>query len=235
MSKLTQAELEHKSEVFITNGQLPQAQSVIGKVGCTALVLKGKAALLAEVQNGHVVVPQANQMQKHATDVEALAKRASQKEITSLNDTCRTIFRDDEPTLTALGLTTQYETKAGPEGQPSIQVAVRPSNATSEVLKRWRSRLGVALELEESKAAALAEAGWDKTRLQAAQQKVEAYAAADTNQQVARAAHQQATGQHTSNVDALRAWYTTAAALSRRAIKDADPENHLQLLELLEL
>ena len=46
MSKLTQAELEYKSEVFITNGQLPQAQSVIGKVGCTPPILTERAALL---------------------------------------------------------------------------------------------------------------------------------------------------------------------------------------------
>jgi len=33
VAKFTQAELEHKSEVFMTNGQLPQAQAVISKVG----------------------------------------------------------------------------------------------------------------------------------------------------------------------------------------------------------
>jgi len=41
--------------------------------------------------------------------------------------------------------------------------------------------------------------------------------------------------QQTANIEALRAWYTSAAALSKRAIKDADPKNHQQLLELLEL
>jgi hypothetical protein len=204
-------------------------------VGCTALVLQGKATLLADVRNGHVVVPQARQAQKHATDVEALTRQIARKEMVSLDDTCRTIYRDDEPALAALGLTPQYETIEGVDGQPSVQVAIRPSKATAEVLKRWRSRVGVALDLEPGKAAALAQAGWDETRLQAAQQKIEAYAKADIEQQVARSAHQQATGQHIGNVAALRAWYTTAAALGKRAIKDADPENHLQLLELLEL
>ena len=37
------------------------------------------------------------------------------------------------------------------------------------------------------------------------------------------------------DVEALRAWYTTAAALCRRAIKDADPDNCQQLMKLLEL
>jgi len=39
----------------------------------------------------------------------------------------------------------------------------------------------------------------------------------------------------TADIEALRAWYTTAAGLSKRAIKDADPDNHQQLMELLEL
>jgi len=39
----------------------------------------------------------------------------------------------------------------------------------------------------------------------------------------------------TADIEALRAWYTTAAALCKRAIKDVDSQNHQQLLELLEL
>ena len=39
-----------------------------------------------------------------------------------------------------------------------------------------------------------------------------------------------------ADIEARRAWHTTtAAALSKRAIQDADPDNHQPLLELLEL
>jgi len=49
------------------------------------------------------------------------------------------------------------------------------------------------------------------------------------------AADQKVSGQQAANSEALHAWYTTAAALSKRAIKDSDPDNHQQLLELLGL
>ena len=49
------------------------------------------------------------------------------------------------------------------------------------------------------------------------------------------AADQKVSGQQAANSEALHAWYTTAAALSKRAIKDSDPDNHQQLLELLNL
>jgi hypothetical protein len=41
--------------------------------------------------------------------------------------------------------------------------------------------------------------------------------------------------QQTGDIEALRAWYTTTAALCKRAIKNAGPDNHQQLLELLDL
>ena len=49
------------------------------------------------------------------------------------------------------------------------------------------------------------------------------------------AADRKVSGQQTVNSEALRTWYTTAAALSKRAIKDNDPDNQQQLLELLGL
>ena len=64
---------------------------------------------------------------------------------------------------------------------------------------------------------------------------VEAFATADIDQQSAIQTYQQLSAQQTADIEALRAWYTSAAALSKRAIKDADPQNHQQLLELLEL
>ena len=72
-------------------------------------------------------------------------------------------------------------------------------------------------------------------RLTALNGLVEAFAKADIDQQSAIQTYQQLSAQQTADIEALRTWYTSAAALSKRAIKDADPKNHQQLLELLEL
>jgi hypothetical protein len=232
---LTQAQLERKVEVFTTNGKKPEAQAVISKVGYTPVKLDEHATLLAAIRQGHSTVPDALKAQKQATDAEAVAREAANKEIASLSDTCRIVYANDEPTLTALGLTTQHETVKGPDGQPTGTVAARQSEATAELIKRWRARVDIAAQLAPDKAALLDAAGWSAARVTAAQALVEAFAKADTDQQAAIQTYQQLSDKQTADIDALRAWYTTAAALSKRAIKDADPDNHQQLLELLEL
>ncbi len=180
-------------------------------------------------------MPDALKAQKQATAAEAAARDAASKEIVSLSDTSRTVFAGDEPTLTALGLTTHHETVKGPDGQPTGTVAARQSEATSEVIKRWRSQVDVAAGLAPDKATILSAAGWSADRITAAKALVESFATADTAQQAAIQTYQQLSDKQTADIEALRAWYTTAAALSKRAIKDADPKNHQQLLELLEL
>ena len=232
---LTQAQLERKVEVFTTNGKQPGAQAVIGKVGYAPPKLDEQAALLGRIRLGHSTVPDALKGQKQATAAEAAAREAANKEILSLSGTCRIVYKDDEPTLTALGLTTQYETVKGPDGQPTSTAAVRPSEDTAGVIKRWRSRVDVAASLAPDKAALLNAAGWSTARVTATKALVEAFAKADTDQQAAIQTYQQLSDKQTADLEALRAWYTTAAALCKRAIKDADPDNHQQLMELLEL
>jgi len=232
---LSQAELERKVEVFTTNGKKPEAQAVIGKVGYLPAKLDEQAILLADIRLGHAAVPAALKVQKQATAAEAAAREAANRAVVSLSDTGRIIFAGDEPTLTALGLTTQYETVKGPDGLPTGTVATRPPESTAEVIKRWRGQVGVAASLPPDKATLLSAADWGNARVKAAQDAVEAYAQADTDQQAAIQTYQKVSGQQIANVEALRAWYSTAAALSKRAIKDSDPDNHQQLLELLGL
>jgi hypothetical protein len=232
---LTQAELERKVEVFTTNGKQLGAQAVIGKVGYVPAKLDEHAALLAAIRLGHSAVPDALKGQKQATADEAAARAAANKEVASLSDTCRIVYKDDEPTLTALGLTTQHETVKGPDGKPPGTVVARASEATAEVIKRWRSRVDVAAKLAPDKAVLLDAAGWSAARVTAAQALVEAFAEADTDQQAAIQTYQQMSDQQTADIEMLRSWYTTAAALCKCAIKDADPQNHQQLMELLEL
>jgi hypothetical protein len=235
MSKLTQSQLEHKTESLTVNGLRADAQAIIGAVGYTPTKLGEGANLLAAAKADHTAVQDAVNAQKQATRQEADARAAAAQLIGSFSETARVVFGGDEPTLTALLLTTRYETKTGPDGQPAGQVAARLSDSTADVLKRWRTQLGVATGLDAEKLAVLNAAGWSVDRLSAASQAVEAYASADLAQRTAIQTHQQAQAKQQDDLAALRQWYSTAAALCKRALKDADPGDKQGLVELLDL
>jgi hypothetical protein len=237
MSTLSQAKLERRVEVLVSNGKLPAAQAVIAAVGYTPAGLEQGAALLAAVRTGRGQTQALLAEQKRATGAEAQARQAAQQAMVSLGQTARAVFAADEATLTALGLRPIYASKLaasaaeGGGGAPAGQ----PSESTAEKLKRWRQLVDNALALPTAAGALLAAAGWPAPRLTAAQALVEAYAAADTSQQAAIQAYQAASGRFTADVAALSAWYTRAAGLIRVAIKDAGPADQAQLRELLGL
>ena len=116
---LSQAQLERKVEVFTTNGKKPEAQTVIGKVGYGPAKLDEQATLLGDIRLGHAAVPAALKVQKQATAAEAAAREAANQAVVSLSDTGRIVFAGDEPTLTALGLSTRYETIKGLPAWPN--------------------------------------------------------------------------------------------------------------------
>lgn len=235
MPELTQAELERKVKILCTNGVLANAQAVISSVGCTPAKLGDGASLLATVEQGHAHVQQGLQTQKSATLAEAGARATAHGEMTSFADTARIVFADDEPTLSALLLTTQYTTPVGPDGQPGQPEAERPPESTAEVLKRWQTQLTVAQGLAANQLAALGSAGWNTVRLGKAAEAVAAFSTADIAQQAAIQTYQSAQARLTEDIEALRKWYSSAAALCKRAIKDADPHDTAQLMELLDL
>ena len=234
MPALTQAQLDHKVEKLVTNGQLPVAQLVINSIGYGPLKLQEGGSLRTTWHANHKSAEFNLHAQKLATQAEADARAAANQAVVSLSETCRTVFEGDEPTLTLLGLTAERETVTGPDGQPTGTVAARPPESTDEVLARWRKQVENASSLPAA-AAVLATAGWPALRLSKTHDLVEAYAQADLAQQVAIQTYQQASDQAVLDTEALRKWYSTAAALCRQAIKDADPTNHQQLLELLDL
>lgn len=147
----------------------------------------------------------------------------------------RILFANDEPTLTALGLLTKYETIVDPETGEEKQQAIQGSKATADVIARWRQRLTNTIALEASLKAQLATAGWTATRLTTAQTLVEAFATADIAQQDATQNYQQASAQYKEDEAALRQWYARARNLCTIAIKDIDPKNQQNLRELLGL
>jgi len=235
MPALTHAQLDHKVEKLVTNGQLPVAQLVISSIGYGPLKLQEGGSLRTAWHANQKTTEFHLHAQKLATQAEADARAAANQAVVSLSETCRTVFEGDEPTLTLLGLTAERETVTGPDGQPTGTVAARPPESTDEMLARWRKLVENASSLPAAAAAVLATAGWPALRLSKTHDLVEAYAQADLAQQVAIQTYQQASDQAVLDTETLRKWYSTAAALCRQAIKDADPTNHQQLLELLDL
>lgn len=232
MSNLSQATLERRTEVLVTNGKQSPAQAVLAGVGYDPIALDEGAALLETVRQGRAQKQELLAEQKRATRAEQQAREAVSREIVSLSQTARTLFAADIPTLTALGLLTLYETVTAPDGS-LVQQAADLSQSTAEVLKRWRQLVDNARTLGVEVITRLSAAGWTVERLAAAGALVEAYAAADTAQQAAIQAYQQAAAQFGADVKALRAWYSRAARLINVAIKDTDPGGQAQLRELL--
>lgn len=234
MPPLTQAELDLKAEKLTTNGVQAVAQAILSGVYGPEKLTQG-AQLRTTWKASQRAADLALFKQKEATRFEAEMRAEANKDVVSLSEMSRTLFADEEPVLTLLGLTPTQETVTGPDGQPIGTVAARPSESTAETLARWRAQLGNAQALTGSPAERLTGAGWPLVRLGRALEKVEAYARAEMAQQTAIRAAQEASDQQAQDFAALRQWYTTAAAICKQTIKDADATNHQQLLELLGL
>jgi len=234
MSKSSLVTLERRVEILVTNGRQADAQAVIAGVGYDLAGLDEGAALLEAVSPSRARKHELLAEQKKATQAERLAREAASRELTNLSQTVRALFSADIPVLTALGLLTQYERVTTPEGE-EVWRAVRLSDSIAEMLARWRQLLDNVATLDSAALARLNAAGWTAERLAAARALVEAYAAADTAQQVAIQAYQQAAIQFKTNVAALRTWYSHAKQLIKLAIKAQDPADQAQLHELLGL
>lgn len=235
MAYAKQSELVRQAEVFIINGARPEAQAVLAGIGYAPATLAAGQTLVNAVKTGVAGTSELRSAQKNATTAEKQARRAAQKEVTSLANTARLLFNDAGATLTALGLQTQFETVIDPETQEETQQAVRPSESTAETIARWRLLATNAASLETTQQADLTAAGWGSARLTALSDLIEAYADADTAQQDAIQNYQQTSAQYTADVAALKDWYGRARRLSTIAIKDADPTNQQNLRELLGL
>lgn len=235
MAKLSRSSLVRQAEIFITNGARPEAQAVIAGVGFGPTALSNGQTLVSAIKTGQAQTKELLAAQKSATRAEKNARTAAQKEITSLSETARLLFGNDDATLTSLGLQTQYQTVTDPITGLSSQQAVPAPQATAELISRWRQLTTNAARLETAQQAELTAAGWGSARLTAVAALVEAYADADTNQQDAIQNYQAASAQYQADMEALRDWYGRARQLSGRAIKDADPTNQQNLRELLGL
>ncbi len=235
MSGLSHTELERKVKKLVTHGAEPVAQTILHAVGYGPAKLAEGGTLHTTWETSVRTADETLHHQKQATQAEAAARAVANKDLVSFDEMSRTLLAGDEPTLTLLGLTPEQATVKGPDGQPMRTVATRPPVAIADTLRRWFERLDNALGLTGDAAALLAGAGWTVDRLKVVRGRVEAYSQADLDQQTAIRLADEASAQQVQNYEALRHWYTVAAAICRQAIKDADPTDHLQLLDYLDL
>ena len=128
---------------------------------------------------------------------------------------------------------TRYETVTDSETNETRQVAVNQSRATADLIAHWRAVLAGAMKLDALEQTMLAAAGWPQTRVTVASVLVEAYASADTSQQGAIQDAQSASEEFRTAIYGLEAWYVKGRRLSRIAIRDVDPNNSQNLIELL--
>lgn len=233
MATLSQSKLQRRVEVFVLNGLLPQAQGILAGIGYDPLGLDAGSVMLTNWIAMRSQVKASLSEQKQATNAEEAAREAAHNEVGSLIKTIRILFGDDEVVMTALGLQTQYETVGEPGEETTAPV--RPSEATADVIARWRLLMTNMQTLDAGQQALLTGAGWTTDRLMATTSLVEAYAAADTAQQEAIHTYHGMVNQAKDTELALRDWYSKAARLSKVAIKTADPNNKTELLELLGL
>lgn len=232
---LSQKNLIQKTKTLTTNGLHPDAQAIISGVGYPPAVLAVGSGYADAVYNGPAEVQAAKTEQTRATQAEAELRAAVQREAAALAETARVLFADDAPTLLALDLQTRYETVTDAETGETKQVAVRPSEATADVIVHWNIMFTNGGRLPDAQKALLAAAGWDNNRLTAGVDAVEAYSNADIAQQAAIQGYQARSDRQKTDVETLRTWYSNASRLCKVAIKTADPNNHQQLLELLGL
>lgn len=232
--------------MLVVNGQLPQAQSAIAGVGYNAAGLEAGEALLQSWLASRARVKSLLAEQKRATQAEREACQAVQAEIKRFAQTVRILFGQDEPLLTSLGLRPR---RAGSNGHSegngansntesaNGKASPRPrySRSAAEIIARWRLLLTNAQTINGEHGAHLAVHGWNAARLEAAEALVEAYVAAEMNQQQQVQAYQAELTAAKEAEMALRHWYDQATRLAKLALQHSHPATQAQLKELLGL
>lgn len=247
MTNLSHSQLQRRVEILVTNGQLAQAQSVMAGVGYHPAALAEGAAMLQSWQTNQQQMQAQLAAQKRATQAVKEAHLAARTAVNDFSQTVRVLFGRDEATLTTLGLAPRRN--GANHAQPAEAVTNGDANGqtngnnhhnhtaigVAEMVARWRLLLANAQVLSEEQKARLAQAGWDTTRLSAAANLVEAYAAADTQHHQQVQAHRAERVAAANTRASLSQWYKEASRLTKLAIYRSDPADQVRLQELLGL
>lgn len=241
MATLKQSELDHRIEMFVTNGRTAEAQALLTQVGYDLPRLDEGMAML---QAWRITKTQRQTLlaaQKEATKGEQKARRAAQQEVVNFSETIRILFGSDELVLTSLGLYKPRATSNGANGDTMAEDgsestrSTKASSSTAAMIERWRLLFTNGKSLKPEHLEQLVLAGWDAVRIDAALVLVEAYSSADTIQQQSIRSYEAERTAAREAEAALREWYRQARRLCKLAVKKMDPDNREKLFRLLGL
>jgi len=254
---MNERELKKKVRIFVTNGKDAEAQDVLKKLGFGPEELDAYRERLGVLNRHGRMAKGLLAEQKAATAREDEIEREGDRLDQSFRKTANLIFKEDEPTLTSMGLypplwrgsgqsqsngtaaeptngTEESEAEPAPaNGRPRSRRG--PSKSGEAKRERWRLMLEGALELEEAHQARLAKRGWPKEQIEAALQVVEAFEQADTEQTHKTKAYRKELAAARAVRQELEAWYSEARGLTLQALKYLPEDKAKRLKRLLEL
>lgn len=239
LNKFSQSDLDHRVAMFITNGQLPQAQAILGPAGYTIEVLQEGQALLDAWRASRADTRVTLKAKKEVTQTGRQARAATQQRYGHFSRAVHTLFGEDEAILRLLGLrphawSTGYphnghapvdREAANPNGHGNGSSPSRTvSNKISSVIDRCRTCFANAQRLDEESLAVLAQRGWSRERIAESAELVEVLAQSIIKQQEAAQAHHNQSRATKALEGRLRHWYRDSRQLSRSALQQAGLE-----------
>ncbi len=239
LTKFSQSDLDHRVAMFIANGQLPQAQAILGPAGYTIEVLQEGQALLNAWRASRAETRITLKAQKEVTQIGRQARAAVQQCYGHFSRAVHTLFEEDEAILRLLGLrphtwSTGYhrnghspveadaaETNGHRHGSSPTGLA---SSKVSTVIDCCRTCFANAQRLDEESLAVLAQRGWSRARIAESAELVEALARSIIKQHEAAQAHRNQSRATQALEGQLRHWYRDSRQLSRSALQQAGLE-----------
>lgn len=216
--RITQTMLSERVEVLAKNGRLAPAYPLLAKVGYSPGVLDKGLALLEHWRREHLLANELAAIKKRAVWAKTEARKAARREMTSLANTIRVVFTDEEFVWERFGI--------GPRYRPGRQhkQRIRPSESLDAYLDRWNSLLEGVSQLQKEDRALLVDAGWLPSRIEEARKLIEISSDLDWHAFQKKAESQKQTRIATALEKQVREWYSRASRLVRIAIRELPRE-----------
>ena len=254
LTELSQPQLDRQLEIFITNGKLPQAQTVLAPAGYTVEALAAAEEKLNAWRAGQAQTRDLLLAQKRATEAEQEARQAARERYSQFKHTVRAIFSQDPAIIRLLGLHPPVRSNGHGDGngngpgedqdhaveqtngsqlEPVPSAPGRVSQTIAAELNRWRGTWANALHLEPGAQARLADKGWPVERLTESAAMVETVATLISKQQEAMQAYNNQR-QATKGIELeLRRWFKEGRALIRLAVQQAEGQSDGEVRRLV--
>ena len=238
LSNVTQSQLDQKVATFVSNGQLPQAQAVLGPAGYTSEVLREGQALLEAWRENRTETRASLRARKEAVKAGRQARQMAQQRYGHFCRAIHTLFGEDEALIRLLGLRPHGRPGSHPNGHAPVEAKAADSNGhgngatparsvstrTADVIDRYRASYANALRLDDAILTALDQRGWSRERIAESAELVEDLAQQIIKQREATQAHHNQSRATKALEEQLRHWYRDSRLLGRSALQQAGLE-----------